>query len=56
MATTKRTVNVALSTTGVDAQGRYIISAFLPDPFVGDNQINVSSSVWRAKVGISYEF
>ncbi len=41
--------------TGVDAQGRYIISAFNPD-IESDNQINVSSSVWRLKVGVSYEF
>ena len=41
--------------SGVDAQGRYIISAFNPD-YDSDNQINVSSSVWRVKVGISYDF
>ena len=39
----------------VDSQGRYIISAFNPD-IDTDNQINISSSVWRIKVGISYEF
>ena len=39
----------------VDAQGRYVISAFNPD-IVADNQINVSSSVWRLKIGISYQF
>jgi len=43
--------------SGVDAQGRYIISGFLgEDSFEEDNFINVSSSVWRIKVGISYEF
>lgn len=39
----------------VDAQGRYVISAFNPD-FDRDNTVNVSSSVWRLKVGVSYEF
>lgn len=41
---------------GIDPQGRYIISGFTGDSFDADNQINVSSSVWRIKVGISYEF
>ena len=48
------------SVSGVDAQGRYI---FPPSPagqgfttFNNDNTINVSSSVWRLKVGISYDF
>ncbi|MFC3098999.1 TonB-dependent receptor [Alteraurantiacibacter palmitatis] len=41
--------------SGVDAQGRYIFTAFNPD-FELDNQINVSSSVWRLKVGVSYSF
>ena len=41
---------------GVDAQGRYIISGFLDDRFEEDNFINTSSSVWRIKVGVSYEF
>lgn len=46
-----------LGTGGVDAQGRYIISGFngIAD-FDADNQINVSSSVWRLKVGVSYSF
>ena len=43
--------------TGVDAQGRYIISGFNGlESIENDNQINVSSSVWRLKVGISYDF
>jgi len=61
--------------TGVDAQGRYIISSAAPivvddncandnptsptcgtSQFDRDNFINVSGSVWRIKVGISYEF
>jgi hypothetical protein len=50
--------------TGVDAQGRYIFGAAdnltaLASGLTGyeeDNQINVSSSVWRLKIGISYEF
>ena len=41
----------------VDAQGRYIISGFNgADAIANDNQINFSSSVWRLKVGISYDF
>lgn len=45
------------TTTGVDAQGRYIItSAAGLTSFDSDNGINVSSSVWRVKVGVSYEF
>ncbi|MCW3836587.1 TonB-dependent receptor domain-containing protein [Sphingomonas canadensis] len=43
------------TSTGVDAQGRYIITAFNPD-YDTDNGINVSSSVWRIKVGVSYAF
>lgn len=43
--------------SGVDAQGRYIITNFIGDgAFADDNQINVSSSVWRVKVGASYRF
>ena len=48
------------SVSGVDAQGRYI---FIPSPngqgystFANDNGVNVSSSVWRVKFGISYDF
>ncbi|MGC1269328.1 MAG: TonB-dependent receptor [Croceibacterium sp.] len=45
------------TTTGVDAQGRYIItSASGTNTFASDNAINVSSSVWRLKVGVSYKF
>ncbi|MXO75109.1 TonB-dependent receptor [Altererythrobacter aerius] len=40
----------------VDAQGRYVISAVNADGYNSDNQINVSSSVWRIKVGVSYDF
>ena len=41
----------------VDAQGRYVISNVngLAD-YNNDNGINVSSSVWRLKIGVSYEF
>lgn len=50
--------------SGVDAQGRYIFTnatALVPNAaglttFDTDNQINVSSSVWRLKVGVSYNF
>lgn len=41
--------------SGVDSQGRYVISAFNPD-YDLDNQLNISSSVWRIKVGVSYNF
>lgn len=45
------------STSGVDANGRYIITGFNgADSIAEDNQINFSSSVWRLKVGVSYEF
>ena len=54
----------SLTSAGVDAEGRYIFSGAdnltpLASGLTGyeeDNQINVSSSVWRIKVGISYEF
>ena len=50
--------------SGVDAQGRYIISGadqlvVGSDGLTGyqrDEFINVSSSLWRIKVGLSYEF
>lgn len=49
---------------GIDDEGRYIISGVSQletgsDGLTGferDNFINVSSSVWRVKVGVSYEF
>ena len=49
---------------GIDEEGRYIISGVSQleegdDGLTGyerDNFINVSSSVWRVKVGVSYEF
>jgi hypothetical protein len=56
------------TSTGVDAQGRYIISSAAAitaatsgpntglNSFQTDNFINVSSSVWRLKVGVSYAF
>ena len=50
--------NFALN--GVDLQGRYIIGPSAANAgiaaFDSDNFVNVSSSVWRLKVGISYEF
>ena len=51
--------------SGIDAQGRYIISGVAPItpstttglvPYDTANFINVSSSVWRIKLGISYDF
>jgi outer membrane receptor for ferrienterochelin and colicin len=49
--------NPAQGPCAVDAQGRYIFSSFngVAD-FENDNFINVSSSVWRLKVGVSYDF
>lgn len=53
--------SLASGNGGVDAQGRYVITGFnapvngVPD-FENDNFINVSSSVWRLKVGVSYAF
>ena len=53
------------SISGVDAAGRYIITsaaAITPDATTGlssfdtDNFVNVSSSAWRIKVGVSYDF
>ncbi|MCB2067522.1 MAG: TonB-dependent receptor [Erythrobacter sp.] len=41
--------------SGVDSAGRYIFTAFNSD-IDSDNQINVSSSVWRLKIGLSYQF
>ncbi len=43
-------------TSGIDAQGRYIISNYFGNTFDADNQINVSSSAWRLKIGVSYDF
>ena len=54
-----------LTTTGVDAQGRYIFANASPlvtspttglRPYDTANFINVTSSVWKLKLGISYEF
>lgn len=52
------------SINGVDSQGRYIISGFSAETrnpenvrdFDVDNFINTSSSAWRIKVGVSYDF
>ncbi len=42
---------------GIDKQGRYIIDGFNGIPaFNDDNKINTSSSVWRLKIGVSYQF
>ena len=57
--------SLASGNGGVDSAGRYVITGFngptmidgvsVPD-FEADNQINVSTSVWRLKVGVSYDF
>ncbi|MBW4331160.1 TonB-dependent receptor [Stakelama sp. CBK3Z-3] len=44
------------SIDGVDDQGRYIISEANTDNYYKDEFINTSSSVWRLKVGVSYNF
>ena len=42
---------------GIDDQGRYIIDGFVGrEAYEDDNFINTSSSVWRFKVGLSYDF
>lgn len=44
-------------TSGVDAQGRYIITNVNGlGTFTSDEFVNVSSSVWRLKIGVSYAF
>lgn len=50
-----------VSLSRIDSQGRYVIGGSTdPDVlranFDGDNQINFSSSVYRIKVGVSYDF
>ncbi|HWW57329.1 MAG TPA: TonB-dependent receptor [Sphingopyxis sp.] len=48
---------IAPAVGAVDNQGRYVISGFNGlDNIASDNQINISSSVWRLKIGVSYEF
>jgi hypothetical protein len=48
---------VAGSGNAVDAQGRYLFGAFVGTASIdSDNAINFSSSVYRIKVGISYDF
>ncbi len=45
------------SSGGVDAQGRYIIQSFRGgDAIANDAFVNVSSSLWRLKIGVSYDF
>jgi hypothetical protein len=41
---------------GIDDEGRYIIDGFLEDAHEEDEFINVTSSVWRIKLGVSYDF
>jgi hypothetical protein len=52
--------SLAAGNGGVDSAGRYVIVASPTgqglSTYASDNFINVSSSVWRAKVGISYAF
>jgi len=61
------TTTVGGVVANVDAQGRYIINGFTggtyangaltpTSSFITDNQINMSSSLWRFKIGVSYEF
>jgi hypothetical protein len=53
------------ASSGVDAQGRYIITGAagtVPNsitgltPYQAAEFINVSGSVWRIKVGVNYDF
>ena len=56
-------LQVISNTSGVNSAGQYIITN-LPgtppqspgDRFTADEFVNISSSVWRVKVGVSYEF
>ena len=42
---------------GIDEEGRYIIGDFIGERAFDDaNQVNTSSSVWRLKFGVSYDF
>ena len=48
---------IAPAVAGIDAQGRYVIGSVAGiGTYNSDNAVNVSSSVWRLKVGISYNF
>lgn len=58
-------LSTSANTSGIDAQGRYIINdanAITPNATTGlsdydrDEFINVTGSVWRIKIGVSYEF
>ena len=42
--------------SGIDAQGRYIVSGYTGGSFDIDNEVKRSSSLWRLKVGVSYKF
>lgn len=45
------------SISGIDSQGRYIISGFNgASSIAADNQLNTNASVWRVKLGVSYNF
>ncbi|MGN6498402.1 MAG: TonB-dependent receptor [Tsuneonella sp.] len=49
------------SLSGIDSQGRYIFSGpgsvdAIRTAYQGDNQLYTPASVWRIKVGISYDF
>ncbi len=41
---------------GVDAQGRYIITEFTGNTFESENEVRPSPSLWRLKLGVSYNF
>jgi len=45
--------DIPVTSTGVDAQGRYEIGSFNPDD---DQIVSVSSSAWKVQVGVRYEF
>ena len=56
-AVTSGSTTIVPAVPAIDAQGRYVFGSMSSlDTFTSDNQINVSSSVWRLKVGISYNF
>lgn len=49
----RRGYTVPVAQTGVDSQGRYVITNFNPNE---NNFIQTSSSLWRVQFGVSYEF
>jgi len=49
----RRNFTTPVITTAVDAQGRYVLSNFLPDD---QNFVQTSASLWRIQFGVRYQF